>query len=195
MNKYSGHTVGSIASNLSLWNVNGSNTIIGNSPAIRRQHLEMYGQRITHTTHKVMIDGRLVAEIREEIIPNGNGSNINIRGTGIGMGIGATIATDNSYFMNSNHGVSNGYKAISESNLKTSIVPLHGAAEVDLTPVKAQIDKEREQEREREERRRSGDESGRERDTRRSRSVNRIRERDDGAADREEKKNKLNPKH
>ena len=38
MNKYSGHTgsSSSIGSNLNSWNVHRSNTIIGNSPALRR---------------------------------------------------------------------------------------------------------------------------------------------------------------
>ena len=44
-----------------------------------------------------MIDGRLVTEISEEIIPNGNRSNINIGGTRIVMARGTTTATDNSY--------------------------------------------------------------------------------------------------
>ena len=143
MNKYSGYTgSSSVGSNLSSWNVNRSTAIVGNSPAIRRQQLEMSGQRISRTTRKVMIDGRLVAEISAQIIPNGNTSNINIRGTGIGT----TTTTDNSYFMDSNlYGAKDGYYPIYESILKTSIVPLCGAAEVDLTPVKAQIDPEREQ--------------------------------------------------
>ena len=95
-----------------------------------------------------MIDVRLITEMREAIIPNGNGSSINIVGTRIAMGIGTTTATDSSYFMDNHHsnlhGARDGYYPISESNLKT----LLGAAEVDLTPVKAQIDKERERERE-----------------------------------------------
>ena len=49
MNKYSGHTRSSdTGSNSSLWNVNRSNIIIGNSPAIRTQQLEMT-QKITCT--------------------------------------------------------------------------------------------------------------------------------------------------
>ena len=87
----------------------------------------------------------VVTEIREEIISNENGSTINTRGTGIGMGICTTTATDFIYFMDSTlHGASDGYYSISESNLQTSIVPLRGAAKVDLTSVKAQIDKEEE---------------------------------------------------
>ena len=59
MNKYSGHTRSSdTGSNLSLWNVNRSNIIVGNSPAIRTQQLEMT-QKNNRYNHNVMIDVRL----------------------------------------------------------------------------------------------------------------------------------------
>ena len=70
INKYNGGTSGSVGSNLG--NIVRNGTVIGNSPAIRRQNLEMGRQRVIHTTRKTMVSGRLVTETVEEIIPNFN---------------------------------------------------------------------------------------------------------------------------